>query len=552
MKNFLTDNQDILFHLEHLDLDRIIGLKEENFSQAKQYPHAPTDADDARDSYRRVLAIVGEIAAGYMSPNAATVDERGPSLADNQVTFHPVIHKTAKILAQADLTGFCIPRQYKGLNMPVITLCMALEIMARADASFLNFGLQQCIAGAINKFASEDQKQSCLPKLGSGEWDSSMMLSEPDAGSDLQSIRLRATLENDGTWYLNGVKHFISNGCSSLSLILARSEENIRGARGLSLFLYKRDEKMLIRRVENKLGLRGSATCELQFNHARAELIGQRQRGLITYTLWLMNHARLGVAAQALGIAEAAFREADQYAAQRIQFGTAIGKFAPVFEMLGSMQVSLEACRSLLYETACFTDLNDSMGEKKYARYAGFLVPLVKAYASEMANKLTYNAIQIHGGAGCMKECNVQRHYRDARITSIYEGTTQLQITAAIGAITSGTAQMLLDEYDRGDYPKYQDMVIGIRECRNIFDKTLEFVLAERSYDQFLAYHSQRLAEMACDLVIAWLLLRDAQYSERKHRITEIFVTGLKPRIFALSEFIINEKGTLLRNYKRL
>jgi len=566
MENFLTDNEDILFHLDHLDLDRIIHFKEDNFEQAKQFAYAPRDAEDAKDSYRRVLSIVGEIAGDYMAPNAPAVDEAGPTLANNQVTMHPATQKALDMFAKADMMGFVIPRKYGGLNMPNTILSIAAEIVARADGSFLNLGLQQDNAGTINKFASEEQKQAYLPKLCSGEWDSAMVLTEPDAGSDLQSVNLKAVQDADGKWYLNGVKRFITNGCGTIGLVLARSEEKGKGARGLSFFLYKRDDKMIIRRLEHKLGIHGSPTCELQFNHAPAELVGERQRGLTKYTLWLMNNARLGVAAQGVGIAEAAYREADLYAAKRIQFGAPIRDLAPVFEMLTEMKVAVEAGRTLLYETARFVDLKEVLEEysdkhpedkgeiieekKRYAKLAGFFTPMIKAYATEMANKVANDAIQIHGGTGYMKEFNAERHYRDARITNIYEGTTQLQVVAAIGPVTSGVAQMILDEYDGAAYTYGEDLLAKIRESRKVFNEALEYAKSYEGHDQFLTYHSRRLVEMATDLVISYLLLRDGNHSERKQKVAAVFIAKMPSRIKANRDFIMNDDGTLLKHYE--
>jgi len=566
MENFLTDNEDILFQLEHLDLDRIIHLKEENFSQAKLYPHAPKDAEDAKDSYRMVLNIIGGIAGEYIAPNAPAVDEAGPTLANNQVTLHPATRKALDMLAKADMMGFVIPRKYGGLNMPNTILSIAAEIVARADASFLNFGLQQDNAGTINKFASEDQKERYLPKLCSGEWDSAMVLTEPDAGSDLQSVNLKAVLGSDGQWRLNGVKRFITNGCGTIGLVLARSEEKGKGARGLSFFLYKRDDKMTIRRLEHKLGIHGSPTCELQFNNAPAELLGERQRGLTKYTLWLMNNARLGVAAQAVGIAEAAYREADLYAAKRIQFGAPVRDLPAVFEMLTEMKIAVEAGRSLLYETARFVDLKEALEDysekhpedkseivedkKKYAKYAGFFTPLVKGYATEMANKVANDAIQIHGGTGYMKEFNAERHYRDARITNIYEGTTQLQVVAAIGPVTSGVAQAVLDEYDKANYNHSPALLEKIREARKFFEEALEYAKTYEGHQQFLTYHSRRLVEMATDLVISYLFLRDGNHSERKQKAAAVFIARMPSRLKASRDFIMSEDGTLLKNYE--
>jgi alkylation response protein AidB-like acyl-CoA dehydrogenase len=566
MENFLTDNEDILFHLEHLDLDRIIHLKEENFSQAKLYPHAPKDVEDAKDSYRMVLNIIGGIAGDFVAPNAPAVDEAGPTLANNQVTLHPATRKALDMLAKADMMGFVIPRKFGGLNMPNTILSAAAEILARADASFLNFGLQQDNAGTINKFASEEQKEKYLPKLCSGEWDSAMILTEPDAGSDLQSVNLKAVQGSDGQWRLNGVKRFITNGCGTIGLVLARSEEKGKGARGLSFFLYKRDDKMTIRRLEHKLGIHGSPTCELQFNNAPAELLGERQRGLTKYTLWLMNNARLGIAAQGVGIAEAAYREADLYAAKRIQFGAPVRELPAVFEMLTEMKIAVEAGRSLLYETARFVDLKETLEEysekqpeekgeitedkKKYAKYAGFFTPLVKAYATEMANKVASDAIQIHGGTGYMKEFNAERHYRDARITNIYEGTTQLQVVAAIGPVTSGIAQSVLDEYDRASYNHSPELLEKIREARKLFEEAVEYTKTYEGHEQFLTYHSRRLVEMATDLIISYLLLRDGNHSERKQKAAAVFIAKMPSRVKASRDFIMSEDGTLLKNYE--
>jgi alkylation response protein AidB-like acyl-CoA dehydrogenase len=571
VENFLTDNEDILFHLEHTGLDRIIRLKEEEFREADRYPHAPKDEKDARENYRLALSIIGEICGEFIAPAAPQVDEAGPVLENNQVRLNPATQKALDMFAQADLMGFCIPRQYGGLNMPITVLSMAAEIIARADASFLNFGLQQDIAETINKFASEEQKQAVLPRLCSGEWGSSMILTEPDAGSDLQAVNLKAVPGEDGKWRLTGVKRFITNGCGDVGLVLARSEgqdqdgRSVRGARGLSFFLYRRDEGMIIRRLEHKLGIHGSPTCELQFNHAPAELVGERQRGLTKYTLWLMNNARLGIAAQAVGIAEAAYREADLYAAKRLQFGAPVRALPPVFEMLTGMKVSIEAGRTLLYETSRFVDLKEVLedysekhpeekGEiieekKKYTKLAGFFTPVVKAYTTEMANKVAYDAIQIHGGTGYMREFNAERHYRDARITNIYEGTTQLQIVAAIGPVTSGIAQGILNEYDGAGYSYAPELLEKIRAARKLFDETLEYVKAYKGHEQFLTYHSRRLVEMATDLIISYLLLRDGAHSGRKLKVAAIFIARLPSRIEASRNFIFHEDGVLLKNY---
>ena len=567
MENFLLDNEDILFHLKHLDLDRLIELKEDEFKNRDKFPHAPHDVEDTKENYFKVLEIIGEICGEQLAPRAAEIDEEGVKLIDGEVHLAKGTKEVLDMFARADLMGFCLPREYGGLNFPATMLSVAAEIVARADGSFLNFGLQQDIAETLNKFGSEEQKEEYLPRLASGESGSSMILTEPDAGSDLQAVALRATQDENGQWHLNGVKRFITNGNGRLGLVLARSEESARGARGLSFFLYERDEHMIIRRIENKLGIHGSPTCELQFNNAPALLVGERQRGLTKYTMWLMNSARLGIAGQALGIAEAAYREADLYASKRIQFDAPVRTLPPVFEMLTEMKIAIEAGRSLLYETARFVDLKEGMehftekyperkGEvladkKKYTKLANFFTPVVKAYNTEMANKVAYDALQIHGGTGYMQEFNVERHYRDARITNIYEGTTQLQIVAAIGGVTSGTASMIMDEYDAAEHTYGQDLLAEVRKAREFFDETLKFT-AEKKDQTFTTYHSRRLVEMATDIILAYLLLRDGEHHDRKKKLASTFIKKMVPRVEMNMKFIISEDSELLKNYEEI
>lgn len=564
MENFFLDNDDILFQLEHIDLDRVITYREDYFKQAEKFAHAPVDVADAKDSYHKVLSIIGEICGETLAPLAAEIDEEGAQLIDGEVRYAKGTKEVQDIFSQADLMGFCFPREYGGLNFPTTMLTIAGEIVSRADASFLNFGLQQDIGETLNKFGSEAQKQAVLPKLSSGEWGSSMILTEPDAGSDLQAVNLRAHQDPAGRWFLNGVKRFITNGNGKVGLVLARSEEQ-SGARGLSFFLYTRDEHMKIRRIEEKLGIHGSPTCELQFNNAPATLVGERRRGLTKYTMWLMNSARLGIASQALGIAEAAYREAAKYAGEREQFGVTIDKFPPVFEMLTDMRVGIEAGRALLYETAIVVDLKEGLehmkekypersGEyksdlKKYSRLANLFTPMVKAYNTELANRVAYDDIQVHGGTGYMKDFNAERHYRDARITNIYEGTTQLQVVAAIGGVTSGTAASLLDEYDENDYSYAPELIKKIRKGRLDFDKAM-IAIREAEDDNFVTFHSRRCVEMATDLVQSYLLLRDAKHSDRKRRIANIFIEKMLTRIHMNKHYILDGGNAFLNNYE--
>ena len=567
MENFLKDNEDILFHLEHMDLDRVIRLREDDFKNSDNAPHAPVDIADAKDSYMKVLDMIGAISGENLAPLAAEIDQEGVRLVKGEVQYAKGTQQVLDIFAKADLMGFCLPRKYGGLNFPSTILTIAAEMTSRADASFLNFGLQQDIGETLNKFGSEELKSKYLPRLASGEYGSSMILTEPDAGSDLQAVRLKAHQDAHGNWYLNGVKRFITNGNGRIGLVLARSEENMQGARGLSFFLYERDENMVIRRLEDKLGIHGSPTCELQFNNARGYLVGERRRGLSKYTMWLMNSARLGIAAQAIGIAEAAYREANRYAEERVQFGSPVKSLPAVFEMLTEMKISIEAGRTLLYETARIVDLKEGLEHikelypdradqinsdlKSYARLANMLTPMVKGYATEMANRVAYDAIQIHGGTGFMRDFNVERHYRDARITSIYEGTTQLQVVAAIGGLTSGTINNALDEYDSEDHSHAPQLHKRLLTARNKFEKALVHIKGIEDAE-LVSYHARRMVEMATDLVQGYLLLRDARHAERKLRVAETFIEKMATRITMNAEFILDGESSLLRNYRQI
>jgi alkylation response protein AidB-like acyl-CoA dehydrogenase len=572
MSNYFSDNPDLRFALEHLDLGRVVDLREDGYTQSRDFTFAPRDLDDALDSYRRTLEIAGEIAGEYVAPRAESVDREGSQLVDGEVCYAPGIDEALDRLREADLMGITLPRRYGGLNFPFSVSTMILEMVSRADPALMNvFGLQD-IAETISHFADEEIRRTYLPRFASGEVTGSMALTEPEAGSDLQNVQLKARLGSDGVWRLNGVKRFITNGCGRISLVLARSEEGTTDARGLSMFLYERDEHMKIRRLEDKLGIHGSPTCELQFNDAPALLVGERRRGLTTYVMSLMNGARLAIAAQAQGIAEAAFRAADKYADERIQFGGPIRNLTAVAAMLADMKVAVEASRALLYETALIVDLKEGierrigqLGEggaeaggaetgagsaaeraasadpaaeikglrgelKKYTRLAALYTPIAKACATEMANIVAYQSLQIHGGSGYMRDFAVERHARDARITNIYEGTTQLQVVAAIGGVLSGTMAERLDEYDGADLLATPELLTRVRTMRGRWAAAVAHVRAVGD-TMFRDFHARRLVEMAIDLVCAYLLLRDAQHDARKLLVAEYFVAGMTARI---------------------
>jgi hypothetical protein len=453
--------------------------------------------------------------------------------------------------------GITLPRKYGGLNFPVSVSVMIVEMVSRADPSLMNiFGLQD-IGETVNKFADDEIKAAYLPRFASGEITASMALTEPEAGSDLQNVQLKATQAGDGTWRLSGVKRFITNGCGQLSLVLARSEEGTTDARGLSMFLYERDEHMRIRRLEDKLGIHGSPTCELQFDDAPALLIGERRRGLTTYVMSLMNGARIAIAAQAQGIAEAAFRAAAKYSQERVQFGAPIGELTAVKAMLADMKVSLEAARALLYETARIVDMKEVLehrigqltgdgapegaaaevkalhGElKKYTRLAALFTPMAKACCTEMANTVAYESLQIHGGSGYMRDFAVERHSRDARITNIYEGTTQLQVVAAIGGVLGGTLAAHLDEFDAEDFGATPELLARVRSARA---RHAQAVARVRELDdvRFRDFHARRLVEMAIDVSCGYLMLRAAQDDARKLLAARYFVDAMTARVEA-------------------
>ena len=568
MPNFYTENDDIQFHMKHLDLDWIIELKEDYFADKDTYDYAPKNIHDAKDSYNRILDIVGDIAGNIIEPKAAEADEEGAHFENGEVTYAKATQEALDAFTKADLMGFTLPRKYGGLNCPLTIYAMAIEIVSRAEAGFMTlFGLQ-AIAETINKFADEDIKAQYLPRFSSGEVTGSMALTEPDAGSDLQAVQLKAFQDEDGKWYLNGVKRFITNGCGQISLVMAGREEGTKDARGLSMFLYERDEKMKIRRIENKFGIHTSPTTELQFNNAPALLIGKRKMGLIRYVMSLMDEARFAIAAQAVGIAEAAYQEAKKYAEERVQFKRAIRDFVPVYEMLANMRVKIEAARTLLYETGKIIDIKDGLAHvsqknpekakelrrevKRYASYAALFTPIAKAYASEIANEVAYDGVQVHGGTGFMREFNAERHCRDARITNIYEGTTQLQIVAAIGGVIKGTAMERIREYEEEfDFSNVSELHNTVKDMSVLLETAIVHI-KQKGDSEFQEYHSRRLVEMTINVIIGYLMLKDASSSERKREIAKLFLEFAYPDVTMKCDIITDDTKSLLDTHERI
>ncbi len=561
MPNFFTDNKDLLFQFENLDIQDIVAILENNYEEAKKYNYAPVNYDDAIDNYRKVLEIVGDIAANFVAPRAAEVDEHGNSFKNGKVIYARGIQEAIDQLAKAELMGFTLPRKYGGLNCPTTIYTMAIEIISRADASLMNiFGLQD-IAETINKFGSEEQKAEFLPKFASGEATGAMALTEPDAGSDLQSVKLEAYQDENGQWRLRGVKRFITNGNGDILLVLARSEPGTKDGRGLSLFVCYGDDTVVVRRIENKLGIHGSPTCELQFKDTPAQLIGKRKFGLIKYVMALMNGARLGVAAQALGIAQAAYEEALKYAKAREQFGKPIYDIPVVTNMLIDMRVALESNRSLLYSTSKWVDKRDTLEElvnrlkaegksfaeenarlKEASKIAALLTPMAKFIIAETANKIAYDSMQIHGGAGYMKEFPIERLYRDARITNIYEGTSQMQVVAAIGGVVNDILADYFDKKEQKEYKGNLSRLAGyLKEIRKIFKESLKYVLDKKD-PQFQEVAARELVLLYSYIYIGYLLLDEAEKSKRKIFIANRYIISALGQARNNAEAIKNEQ----------
>ena len=525
MANCYTDNKALQYHLRHPLMKEIVALRERNYTQSGEFDYAPLDFEDAMDSYQRVLDIIGELCGDIIAANAKDVDLEGPHHENGRVRYAKGTEDNLKALNQAGLMGITLPRQYGGLNMSLIPYIMAADMVSRADAGFVNvWGLQDC-AETINEFASEDQKQRFLPRTCKGET-LAMDLTEPDAGSDLQSVMLKASQDEDGTWRLNGVKRFITNGDGDISLVLARSEEGTRDGRGLSMFIYdKRDGGMTVRRIEDKMGIHGSPTCELVFKNAKAELCGDRKLGLIKYVMSLMNGARLGIAAQSVGVSEAAYQEAIAYARSREQFGKAIINFPAVSEMIANIKAKLDASRTLLYECTRFVDMYKSLEAisrertlapeerktmKAYNRLADAFTPLAKGMTSEFCNQNAYDCVQIHGGSGFMRDYACERIYRDARITSIYEGTTQLQVVAAIRHVTTGTYLNQIKEYAAREYSEaVAPMRAKLEAMTALYEETFAKVQAAED-PEYITFHARRLVEMLGHIIMGYLLIGDA------------------------------------------
>ncbi|MFC2088822.1 acyl-CoA dehydrogenase family protein [Calditrichota bacterium] len=545
MPNFFTENQDILFQFENLDLEEIVQIAENDYTQNKEYTYAPQNYTDAVENFKKILDIVGDIAGNFIAPRAAAVDEQGNTIENGKVIYANGMQENLKHLSDAELMAIEFPREYGGLNFPKTIYMMMVEMVSRADASLMNiFGLQD-IAMTIEKFGNDEQKHEYLPGFTTGEYTGAMALTEPDAGSDLQAVKLQAYQDEKGNWFLRGVKRFITNGGGDVLLVLARSEAGTKDGRGLSMFACYGDDTVVVRRIENKLGIHGSPTAELQFNDTPAQLIGKRKFGLIKYVMDLMNSARLGVSAQALGISQAAYEEAVKYAKAREQFGQPIYNIPAVTNMLIDMRVTLETNRSLFYATSQWVDLRNMLEKqieslkvegksfsdenirfKKASKICDLLTPITKYILAESANKISYDALQIHGGAGYMKEFTIERLVRDARITNIYEGTSQLQIVAATGGVINDILQEYFEEKEKKSYKgALANLAKYLIEIREIFLECLKYV-ADKHDTQFQEVAAKELVELYSSLYIGYLILDEAVINSRKRFIASRYISS--------------------------
>ena len=558
MANYYSDHPEIAFHLNHPLMKRVVDLKERNYIDKDNFSDAPVNYEDAIENYKRLLDIAGDVAANIIEPNSEAVDLEGPHLENGRMIYASKTFENLDATRKAGLWGISMPRRYGGLNLPNTVFSMASEVVSAADAGFQNvWSLQSCI-DTLYEFGSEEQRQKYIPRICAGET-MSMDLTEPDAGSDLQRVMLKATKDADGTWRLNGVKRFITNGDSDIHLVLARSEEGTKDGRGLSMFIYdKRDGGVTVRHIEHKLGIHGSPTCELVYKNAKAELCGSTRLGLIKYVMALMNGARLGIAAQSVGVEQEAYNEGLAYAKERAQFGQKIVNFPAVYDMLSRMKAKLDAGRSLLYQTARYVDIYKALEDiardtklspeerqemKKYTRLADAFTPLAKGMNSEYANQNAYDSISIHGGSGFIMEYKSQRLFRDARIFSIYEGTTQLQVVAAIRYITNGTYLSIIKEMlEQEVADSLKPLLARVARLAALYEEAVNLVKDANNQDvhDFLG---RRLYDMAAEIIMSLLILDDAT------RAPELFTKSANVYVRMAEEDVIG-KAAYIKNFK--
>ena len=567
MANYYTDHPELEFHLHHPLMKRIVDLKERNYEDKENFTDAPVDYEDAIENYKRILEITGDVAANVIEPNSESVDLEGPHLENGRMIYASKTYENLDVTRKAGLYGISMPRRYGGLNLPNIAFSMLSEVISAADAGFQNvWSLQSCI-DTLYEFGSEEQRQKYIPRICAGET-MSMDLTEPDAGSDLQRVMLKATFdEKENCWRLNGVKRFITNGDSDIHLVLARSEESTHDGRGLSMFIYDKNQGGVnVRHIEHKLGIHGSPTCELTYNNAKAELCGDRKLGLIKYVMALMNGARLGIAAQSVGVEQEAYNEGLAYAKDRAQFGQKIISFPAVYDMLSRMKAKLDAGRSLLYQTARYVDIYKALEDiardrkltpeerqemKYYQKLADAFTPLSKGMNSEYSNQNAYDAISIHGGSGFIMEYKSQRLYRDARIFSIYEGTTQLQVVAAIRYITNGTYLNIIKEMLAGEVSDdLKPLQVRVAALTESLEEAINLIKEDSNQEKH-DFLGRRLYEMTADIIMSLLILDDATHApELFTKSANVYVRHAEAEVYGHYAFIKNFKTEDLDFYR--
>ncbi len=561
----MTDAKKLQYYLDSPLMKRIVELKERDFADKDKFDYAPVSYDDAIENYKRIVEITDEVAKNIIEPNSESVDLEGPHLENNRMIYASKTYENLDATRKAGLWGITMPRRFGGLNLPMTVFSMLSELVSAADSGFQNvWSLQSCI-DTLYEFGTPEQQAKYIPRICAGET-MSMDLTEPDAGSDLQHVMLKATQDADGTWRLNGVKRFITNGDSDIHLVLARSEEGTRDGRGLSMFIYdKRDGGVDVRHIENKLGIHGSPTCELVYKNAKAELCGDRRLGLIKYVMSLMNGARLGIAAQSVGLEQEAYDQAVSYARDRKQFGEAIINFPAVYDMLSRMKAKLDASRAILYQTSRYVDIYKTLEDisrerkltgderkemKKYSRLADAFTPLGKGMTSEFANQSAYDCVSVHGGSGFIMEYKAQRLLRDARIFSIYEGTTQLQVVAAIRYITNGTylnimKEMLAEEVSEAVKP----LLDRIAKCVDLYAEAVDKVKADNDQAEH-DFLGRRLYNMTGDIILSQLLLKDATKDPEKfEKSANVFVRMAEEECVGSHAYVMNFKADDLKNF---
>lgn len=573
MANYFTDNQDIQFYLDHMDIGRIAAIMEDDFVYGGKFDGAPDGPDDALEGYRTILTSIGDIAGSRIAPTAAETDEVGNTLnEDGTVTYAPGIAEAIELLSQAGMMGFTLPYRYGGLNCPNLVYTMSIDVISRADASLMNLYGLQGIAETINAFADDELKEQYLPAMASGQATGAMVLTEPDAGSDLQSVKVSAEQDENGQWRINGVKRFITNGCGHILLVLARSEPEIHDGRGLSLFLVERDPTVQVRRLENKMGIHGSPTCELYFENTPAKLVGERQQGLIRYVMALMYGARMGVAAQSLGIGEAAYRVARGYADSRKQFGTSIDHFPAIRELLVDSKVDLTAARALTYYASFCVDIDYGLQKKladpdkldpdekkklkgmarEFRRVNGMLTPMAKYWSSEMCLRVANNSISVLGGSGYMRDYPVERLFRDARITSIYEGTSQLQIVAAVSGVMGGGADAVIDNLLEGEFPaNLQPQIERIRKAQADLREIVEYTkgVDDQNYRRLYA---RRITDCAIYAIVGAILATQVRTSDERLAVLDRWSSVRFAELEMNKQLILSGDDITIREFEQL